>query len=179
MKVNYGHNHQQRGMVLLVALVMVVLMSLIAVASIKGSNLQEAMSGGMRDRNMAFQAAESALRKAENTVVTTNVGALAIQNKDGYFVDLNKSSTTPRPTEWTLNDWKDDGLQLSGIEKVSVQPFVVTEQLSYSGNVINSGDGIDFISQERNTEYQFYRITVRASGLTENTEVILQSTYVR
>lgn len=179
MKVKYVNNQRQRGMVLLVALVMVVLMSLIAVASIKGSNLQEAMSGGMRDRNMAFQAAESALRKAEKTVATTNVGALAIQNKDGYFVDLNKSSSTPRPTEWTLNDWKTNGLQLTGVEKVSIQPFAVTEQLSYSGNVINSGDGIDFISEERNTEYEFYRITVRSSGLTENTEVILQSTYVR
>ena len=179
MRLKNVNNQRQRGMVLLVALVMVVLMSLVAAASIKGSNLQEAMSGGMRDRNIAFQAAESALREAEETVVTSNVDVLAVQNRDGYFVDLNKSATTPRPTEWTLNDWKDDGLQLSGIEKVSVQPFVVTEQLSYSGNVINSGDGIDFVSQERNTEYQFYRITVRSTGLTENTEVILQSTYVR
>lgn len=170
---------RQKGMVLLVALIMVVLMSLIAIASIKGSGLQEAMSGGMRDRNIAFQGAESALRNAETTVTTGNVGALALENKDGYFIDLNKSTTISPPVEWTPDDWEDHGVQLSGIEKVSVQPFAVTEQLSYSGNTINSGDGIDFISQERSSEYQFYRITVRSAGLTENTEVILQSTYVR
>jgi type IV pilus assembly protein PilX len=181
MKMKNIHIKPQRGMVLLVALVMVLLMSLVAAASIRGSGLQEAMSGSMRDRNMAFQGAEAALRVAEDTVADTSVpvGEYVNENEDGYFIDLNKSTTIPRPLDWDLNDWKTQGLELSGIDNVNSQPFAVTEQLSYSGSAIDTGGGIDFISQERNTDYQFYRITVRAVGLTENAEVILQSTYVR
>jgi type IV pilus assembly protein PilX len=171
----------QHGMILIVALVMVVLMSIVAVASIRGSGLQEAMSGSMRDRNVAFQGAEAALRTAEETVADPDIaiGNLVDNNADGYFIDLNKNTSIPRPLEWTLADWKDKGLELSGIDNVSSQPFAVTEQLSYSGSAINSGGGIDFMSQERSTEYQFYRVTVRSVGLTDNTEIILQSTYVR
>lgn len=183
MKVKNIQLNPQRGMVLIVALVMVVLMSIVAVASIRGSGLQEAMSGSMRDRNIAFQGAEAALRTAEETVADTNIaiGDLVDDNDDGYFIDLNKNTALvrPRPLEWTLDDWKDRGLELSGIDNVNSQPFAVTEQLSYSGSAINSGSGIDFMSQERSTEYQFYRVTVRSVGLTENTEIILQSTYVR
>jgi hypothetical protein len=58
----------QSGMVLLVALVMVGLMSIIAVAAIRGSNMQEAMAGNLRDRNLAFQSAEAGLRIGEANV---------------------------------------------------------------------------------------------------------------
>jgi type IV pilus assembly protein PilX len=184
MKAKSIQINPQRGMILIVALVMVVLMSVVAVASIRGSGLQEAMSGSMRDRNIAFQGAEAALRIAEETVADPDIaiGDLVDNNAGGYFIDLNKNTAAlvrPRPLEWTLADWKGRGLELSGIDNVSAQPFAVTEQLSYSGSAINSGGGIDFMSQERSTEYQFYRVTVRSVGLTENTEIILQSTYVR
>jgi type IV pilus assembly protein PilX len=172
----------QRGMILIVALVMVVLMSVVAVASIRGSGLQEAMSGSMRDRNIAFQGAEAALRNAETIIGNTATATESFNfgsNANGYFLDMNKNTAIPRFAEWTLSDWTSKGLALSGVDNVSSQPRSVTEQLSYSGSAINSGSGIDFMSQERTTEYQFYRVTVRSVGLTENTEIILQSTYVR
>jgi type IV pilus assembly protein PilX len=180
MKMN-NFQIRQCGMVLIVALVMVVLMSVVAVASIRGSGLQEAMSGSMRDRNVAFQGAESALRNAEKTVGDNAVAieTLVAKNTGGYFIDLNKSTTIDRPVDWELDDWKNLGLKMSGIDNVSSQPYSVTEQLSYSGSAIDSGGGIDVVSRERSTDYQFYRVTVRSVGLTDNTEIILQSTYVR
>lgn len=181
MKTKKIQINAQRGMILIVALVMVVLMSLVAVASIRGSGLQEAMSGSMRDRNVAFQGAEAGLRLAEELVEADDIEELSAANTKGYYIDLNKSASISRPSNWTLDDWNDQdkGLVLSGVTNVSAQPVMVSEQLSFSGTAIDSGGGIDFISQERTTEYQFYRITVRSVGLTENTEIILQSTYVR
>ncbi|MES2823292.1 MAG: PilX N-terminal domain-containing pilus assembly protein [Pseudomonadota bacterium] len=55
----------QQGMVLIVGLVMVLLMSVIGLAAIRGAGLQEAMAGNMNDKNIAFQAAESGLRVCE------------------------------------------------------------------------------------------------------------------
>jgi len=170
-----------KGMVLLVSLVMVALMSLIAVAAIRGSNLQEVMAGNLRDRNVAFQSGETALRMMEAKVADplTAIGAAVAKNENGYFIDLNQSTTITRPVRWELDDWKTNGVQLSGVTGVSVQPFAVVEQLSYSGTALSSGGGVDFISQEHQSEYQFYRVTTRSVGLTENSEVILQSTYIR
>lgn len=56
---------KQRGMVLLVCLVMLLLLTVIGIAAISNSTLQERMVGGSRDYNTAFQAAEAALRVGE------------------------------------------------------------------------------------------------------------------
>jgi Tfp pilus assembly protein PilX len=53
----------------------------------------------------------------------------------------------------------------------------VHEELDVSG-VVNIGGAVDFESMGGSTSYRFYRITSRATGLTENTQVILQSTFV-
>lgn len=56
---------KQDGAVLLVCLVMILILTMIGVASMSNSTLQERMAGGMRDYNVAFQAAEAALRAGE------------------------------------------------------------------------------------------------------------------
>lgn len=56
---------KQRGMVLLVCLVMLLLLTMIGVAAMSNSTLQERLVGGTRDYNTAFQAAEAALRVGE------------------------------------------------------------------------------------------------------------------
>jgi type IV pilus assembly protein PilX len=57
--------HRQRGAVLYVALIMLVLIALLGVASMQVSTLQERMSANYRNTNLAFQNAESSAREAE------------------------------------------------------------------------------------------------------------------
>jgi type IV pilus assembly protein PilX len=56
----------ERGTALVVALLFLVILSMIGIASMTGTTLEEKMSGNARDRNIALQAAEAALRDAEN-----------------------------------------------------------------------------------------------------------------
>lgn len=56
---------RERGSALAVALIFLLLMTLLGVSAMRGSNMQERMAGNLRDRNMAFQAAEAALRGGE------------------------------------------------------------------------------------------------------------------
>lgn len=58
----------QRGAVLVVALVMLLLLTIIGMASMRGTALQENMAGNLRENNLSLQAAEAALRKGEETV---------------------------------------------------------------------------------------------------------------
>ncbi len=56
---------QQRGLSLLLSLLLLAVLSVIAVAAVQTGTLQERVAGNTRDRIVAFNAAESALRDAE------------------------------------------------------------------------------------------------------------------
>ena len=58
-------HRSERGAVLLVSLVMLLLLTLIGLAGMRRAQLEERMAGNLRDRQMAFQAAEAALRAGE------------------------------------------------------------------------------------------------------------------
>lgn len=56
---------QQRGVALVVVLVLLLIMTLLGLASLRGTLLEERMSGNLFDRSLGFQAAEAALRQGE------------------------------------------------------------------------------------------------------------------
>lgn len=56
---------QQRGVSLLIVLILLLIMTLLGLASMRVGLLQEKMSGGQFDRSLSFQAVEAAVREAE------------------------------------------------------------------------------------------------------------------
>jgi type IV pilus assembly protein PilX len=58
----------QRGISLLIVLILLLVTTLLGVVVLRGTLLEERMSANMYDRSLAFQAAESALRQAEEQV---------------------------------------------------------------------------------------------------------------
>lgn len=58
----------QTGSALIISLLFLLILTILAVAGIQTTSMQERMSGNMRDRNMAFQASEAALRGGEDHV---------------------------------------------------------------------------------------------------------------
>jgi type IV pilus assembly protein PilX len=62
-------SRKQRGAVLVVALIFLVVMTMLILASIRGTVMQERMASNLYDRSLAFQAAEAALREGERFVL--------------------------------------------------------------------------------------------------------------
>ncbi len=56
---------RQRGVALLIVLILLLVMTLLGLASLRGSLMEERMSAGLYDRSLGFQASEAALREAE------------------------------------------------------------------------------------------------------------------
>ena len=56
----------QAGASLLVVLILLLVMTLLGLAALRGTLLQERMSANLLDRNLNFQAAEAALREGED-----------------------------------------------------------------------------------------------------------------
>ena len=58
----------QRGAVLIVSMLLLLTMTLLAMGASQSTRLQERMAGSLRNQDLAFQAAEAALRAGERFV---------------------------------------------------------------------------------------------------------------
>ncbi|MGE8219496.1 MAG: pilus assembly PilX family protein [Stenotrophomonas acidaminiphila] len=62
----------QQGITLLVVMILLLILSVLGIAILRSSAMQERMSANMRDRSLAFQGAETALRYAQDVVLAGN-----------------------------------------------------------------------------------------------------------
>lgn len=176
------YQHKERGAVLVVGLVMVLLISIIGISAIRGSNLQEAIAGNMRERNLAFQASESALRVGESTVADQVARPLMTNNQGLY----NDTYTTPASSILTFTDanWKDAAkvkLTVLNLNYVSRQPSYVIEQLDPDIGIgaAMEGSAIDLEGMQSTGDITPYRVTARGFGANDTSIKTLQTTYNR
>ena len=168
---------QQRGMTLIVGLIMVLLMTLVGMAAIRGSGMQELMAGNMRDRNLAFQSAEAGLRQGEQALSGATLPAFDGTNA-GMVQAIDGSTSTGF---WDTYGWDTGSVRTTlGVEYVASQPQYAIEEVT-SVATISGADGgaVDFASTLKTEDTVFYRVTSRAEGGTADAVVILQSTYKR
>ena len=87
--LNYPDN--QRGWVLVVGLVVLVMLTILSMALMKTTRLEEKMAGATWDMNLSFQAAETALRAAETTIESQTADWDGAEEIDNYVIEkLNK-----------------------------------------------------------------------------------------
>lgn len=163
------------GVALVMALVFLLLLTILGVTTMNTTVLQERMAGNLRDRNLAFQAAESALLAGENRVgsaITINavVAAASITN-DG----LHKPSTTTTPVWEQATLWNGtDVFAFTGLGIVAQQPKYIIEDL---GEVQDTGGSLVIPQNYKTRGKNVFRITARGSGGTTSAVAMVQSTY--
>lgn len=168
--------HGQHGVALVLALVFLVILTILGVAAMNSSNLQEKMAGNQKDKNLAFQAAETGLTAGENLVgsaITINaVVAAATVTNDG----LHKPSTTSTPA-WddSTGVWAGSDIRTyAGLTKVASQPRYIIEDL---GQIEDPGASLTVSQNYKSTGKNLFRITSRGVGGTPSAVVMVQSTY--
>ena len=172
--------NKQGGAVLMIGLIMLLLLTVIGMASIRGSELQERMAGNTRDRNLAFQASETGLRAGEKFLTQSTLPAF---NGAGLWPDLNKvGAAVGAPGSWSATDWTANSIKLPAdtLKGLSDQPSYTIEQIIVTAAAANPGSGLDIESQEKmGGTSEYFRVTSRGFGGTKDSEVVLQSTYNR
>lgn len=169
----------QRGSILIVSLMILVVLTMIGVSSMSTSSLQERMAGNFRDRQIAFQAAEMALAYAEE-FARNNINSVTIftdTGTDGYYSTYNgPTNLTAFNSSWWTNT-KSTELPTT-INQVRNQPRYIIE---YRGEVgVKEGTSINVGGYGESTGGGLianFRITARATGLSDNTVIILQTNY--
>lgn len=186
LSLAYVSKHRQSGAALITGLIFLVVLSMIGVTAARMSTLEERMSGNMRDRAIAMQAAELCLRDAEQDIRNAvSASARNISGITGFFSDCGKATTT---------DATDDGLCYSGPGTATAiisgnnfaNAIATTAYGDYTGAADIAGlsaqpryviEGLSKLPSGSGGVVFFYRITARAQGVNSNTVVWLQEVF--
>ena len=162
---------EQRGVSLIISLILLVIMTLLGLAAIRAITQEERMAGQNYSRSLAFQATESALRTVEELVETNKptptTGCSLVSGLMSCAPPV--ATDTPRWDDTAFASWQALSAIGSGTLAVTPQYFV-----EYLGNSFpcRPGDPADTNDCKR------YRITARSSdGTSGKTKVMLQSVY--
>ncbi|WP_198295681.1 pilus assembly PilX family protein [Imhoffiella purpurea] len=161
MKISvFQFRRQQKGAVLMISLILLVLLTIIGITAILSSSLDERMAANARARNLAFQAAESALRQGERFVLESAWDKL----KDDV------SSQHPNPDDddaWTNINWDKQKVYTGpigdGTDDVVARPSYVIEKLTATGSSLTGRDMTGI-----------YRVTAYGQGSTATAVVVLE-----
>jgi len=89
----------ETGAALFVSLVFLLIMTIVGLAGMQNTSLQEKMAGHLRDSDLAFQAAESALKAGEAVLSSGNIPTFVCTSaKDGLYVNSYPGTTSDCPT---------------------------------------------------------------------------------
>ncbi len=196
------HREQQRGIALIVVLIMVLLVTMLGIAGVRTLVMQERMSANSLDRTLAMQSAERVLRNAEaiaqaqaasspvNPGFPTRVPATTCASpsvSDGS--PCNAAGLCAQPSPGCLDRWLDTGVTW---KTVSSQAPASAASAAYDTDAtLSAGLNQQYLIEYLGNNFactatksaafncKLYRITVRT--LTPNTDralVMLQSTFL-
>jgi type IV pilus assembly protein PilX len=176
-----GNYRQQSGVVLIIGLVMLLLLTIIMLSAVQVTMLEGRMAANLHNDNIAFQAAESALREAEAFI---DSGAIEFKplrlsgdeddvsapfRKTGELICANGLCTRSgaiQPEKFP--NVSEDHLRTAatGIAIIAREPQYIIELIYIEPDAVNS-----------NRLYATFRISARAWGGNISSVVQLQSTY--
>ena len=172
----YRARGHQRGAVLIVSLIFLLIVTLIAVGSMRDTILEEKMAGNTRDRNLAFQSAESGVREAEQFIE-----GIASLGNFGTTAGLY-GQTEPEPVFWSPTTWSDATYHVvaaSDFGSYAAPRYMVkhfTTVVGTEGAMNMSGYG----DNKGTGDVTIFKITARGTGgNADSAEVILRSQYGR
>ncbi|MEQ8515868.1 MAG: PilX N-terminal domain-containing pilus assembly protein [Chromatocurvus sp.] len=160
--IRTGAANRQSGVVLPIVMILMVILGVLAVSGMDDTAMQERMAGNMRDREVAFQAAESALREGEGWIQANRSIAEANTELSGTEASAwNGAAPAPSGTSTGLYD-ADDRIELAANPVYYVGPPRLLR--------VNPGETPPKFRQ-------IFPVVSRALGATDTAVVILRSTF--
>ena len=189
IRAKNSQRSQQRGAVLVVSLLLLLVMTVLALGASRVTRMQERMAGNARDHDLAFQSAEAGLRAGERLVDNPALTAAPAPCSSGrcqvyelgYLTGNFAYQTT---TWWDNNSWR----------YINTETWNTTQQnqIGQSGSGMAHTDPRFFVEELQEVpdtlkvpptgpapSRMYYRITSAGEGGTDTSQVVLQSTFAR
>ena len=161
---------RQHGVVLVISLMMLLVLTLIGLAASRGTSLEQRMTTNQNDQEIAFEAAEAALRAGESVLSGATTPNYAGNTAGAYSLStmtVNWKTIQWDPSKGATYDYT--GLQPNTL----IDPSYFIVQAPATGYASGSSLSADVPMQ--NT-YVYY-IYARGVGISSNNAVILESVY--
>lgn len=171
----------ERGAALIMALIILLISTLLGVAAMNTTVLEEKMAGNTKDRNLAFQAAETALLAGEQWVNNLLSKPYFPDNNNGLYQPYSCAGGAEIPV-WDCANWSATSvgagvfIYAGGLQKVKSPPKYIVEDM---GEIPEEGGSKKRPSDYRGIGNTVMRITGRGTGGTDNAVVMVQSTFSR
>jgi len=165
-------NAPQEGFVLIVGLVILGLLTMLALSGMRDSTLQEKMAGASRASGLAFQAAETALRKAEECLEDDDSGCAFDATNDAHFAKDEEGDFPPHNNLFNATTWD-----------TYEQSYIIRELAPAGGGPTKAGAGEDLgtaSKAEKTTETKsqaIYEITARGASSDDAGQSVLRIYY--
>jgi len=163
---------QQAGVSLLISLVILLLLTIIMLTAIKVTVLEERMAGNLKNHNIAFQAAESALREAESLIDSGAFDFNPLKLSNGPFQNTTPPICVGGLCGTSTPLQSDNFASAAGKKTASTGIATIVTEPEYIIELIRIDP-----STHTTRVYATFRITARAWGGDINSLVQLQSTY--
>lgn len=164
---------KQQGTTLAVSLIMLLLLTLLAVTGMRTTTFEEKMSNNMRDRDTAFQAAESALLEGEtfvNNLLAEPIPTLTCSPQPCVInYDATRYLEDQSEAWWLANSALFSSATLS---QVNSQPRYVIEFYRFVADSPEVGNSVP-------SGTHYYRVSARGTGVTDDSITILQTTVAK
>lgn len=158
----------QRGVALVVALILLLIMTVLGLVMLRVTQLEERMSANLYARSLGFQATEAALREAENLLVTSSPTFDA--SCTGGFCSAPVATDADRWVDTGFSGWRD---ATSTLQTLQGTPQFFIESMGKHP----AWPGCDQEVPIQSTCLRpRYRITARSG--TGPSDVLLQSNYM-
>ena len=165
----YPFPGRQQGIALIVALIFLAVLALLGVTIARNSSMEERMAGNTRDRDLAFQAAEAALKDAEADL--PGYLANAFDGSTTGLVTYNPANAS-NAAYWSAYNWA-GASQTASTSLTDPDSSHVAEEPRY---VIEKKPNTGPVPPAPGATLHF-RLTARGVGASTSTAVILQAEY--
>jgi len=163
-----------QGATLAVTLILLFLMTLLGVSAIQVTQMQEKMSSNMQDKELSFNAAESALAAGEAWIINLTREPSVVTVCSPYPCVQEPYQNLIFTTQ-TNSWWQSHSAAYSSqLDNVASSPRYIIEFLEYVPDSPVLGD-----SSIKGKGTFYYQITTRGSGSSDNSVSILQTTVGR
>lgn len=174
--------HHQSGAALVISLVFLLILTLLGVGALNTTVLQEKMAGNTKEKNTAFQAAESALIAGENWIFQQVSKPIFPSNASGLYLASTSGTSVLASVDWSgtanlvVYPNTPSGTVSGALSWVGTQPKYIIEDL---GEVPEAGGSKVLPGAYKGKGDTVMRITSSGTGGTNAAQAIVQSNYAR
>lgn len=168
----------QQGVTLVIALILLLVVSLLGLSAMKATTMEEKMVGNTQDLNVAFEAAEAALRIAAEDIPNAEATGFSDDCSSGYCTAGTGADSAARWEDSTLDVWGSEAQVTTGVTGVRSQPQYIIEKMPYTV-AVSSDSLVTGYSSNGSGAGSYYRVTARATGASDTAIVMLQALYIR